>query len=64
MRYRTDKETSVARHRTYEQPDWIEDLRTWIKLRGKSVTVAAEHLGMSRRTAYRLIAEARAAGAW
>lgn len=54
----------MARHRTYEQPDWIEDLRTWIKLRGKSVTVAAEHLGMSRRTAYRLIAEARAAGAW
>lgn len=43
---------------------WLDDLRALVKVRGLTIHRAAARVGMSERTAYRMIAAAKRAGEW
>jgi len=54
----------MAGRPAYDRSTWTRDLRHLVQVRGCTVTVAASTLGISRRTAYRLIDHAKQEGRW
>ncbi len=48
----------------YPLDSWLDDLRICIKVERMTVADTAERLGMSVRTTYRLVKQAKTMGKW